>query len=68
MTVLKTNSLTIGYINRGKTKTVQSDLNLSVDRGELVCLIGPNGSGKSTLLRTLAGLQQPLSGKSYRQQ
>lgn len=30
----------------------------------MVCLIGPNGSGKSTLLRTLAGLQQPLSGKS----
>ena len=65
MTVLKTNSLTIGYHNRGKTKTVQSDLNLAVDKGELVCLIGPNGSGKSTLLRTLAGLQQALSGKSY---
>jgi len=65
MTVLKTNSLTIGYHNRGKTKTVQSDLNLSVDKGELVCLIGPNGSGKSTLLRTLAGLQQALAGKSY---
>jgi len=65
MAVLKTDSLTIGYINRSKTKTVQSNLNLSVDKGELVCLIGPNGSGKSTLLRTLAGLQQPLSGKSY---
>ncbi|MDO4496839.1 MAG: ABC transporter ATP-binding protein [Bacteroidales bacterium] len=30
--------------------------------GSFVCLIGRNGTGKSTLLRTLAGIQEPLSG------
>ena len=39
-----------------------SDINLSAGKGELVALIGKNGVGKSTLLRTIARLQQPLSG------
>ena len=62
MSILKTQNLTIGYSKKGKTVVVQSDLNLELRAGELVCLIGPNGSGKSTLLRTLAGLQKPLMG------
>jgi len=31
-------------------------LSMSVDTGELVCLVGPNGAGKSTLLRAITGL------------
>ncbi|RAI58946.1 metal ABC transporter ATP-binding protein [Roseicella frigidaeris] len=31
--------------------------------GSLTAVVGPNGAGKSTLLRTLAGLQQPESGR-----
>jgi len=38
------------------------DLSLSIDAGELVCLVGPSGCGKSTLLRLLAGLETPNSG------
>jgi iron complex transport system ATP-binding protein len=61
--VLTCRNLSIGYPNQ-KTgrKEISRDLNLRLDRGELVCLIGPNGSGKSTLIRTLAGLQPPLTG------
>ncbi|MCL2598188.1 MAG: ABC transporter ATP-binding protein [Paludibacter sp.] len=63
--MLSINYLSIGYNRKGKNIVVQSDLNLLLNSGELVCLVGPNGSGKSTLLRTLAGLQQPLSGQIF---
>lgn len=64
MSVLSTQKLSIGYSKKGHETLVQSDLNLNLRAGELVCMIGPNGSGKSTLLRTLAGLQKPLKGKT----
>ncbi|MDR3653343.1 MAG: ABC transporter ATP-binding protein [Paludibacter sp.] len=62
--LLTTENLSIGYSKKGKVDVVQSELNLQLRAGELVCLIGPNGSGKSTLLRTLTGLQKPLLGKT----
>ena len=37
--------------------------NLSVPRGELLCLIGPSGCGKSTLLNAIAGLAKPTTGQ-----
>jgi branched-chain amino acid transport system ATP-binding protein len=33
-----------------------NELNMNVDKGELVSLVGPNGAGKSTLLRAVTGL------------
>jgi iron complex transport system ATP-binding protein len=63
--ILETNNLSIGYKEkRGEDLCLLSDLNLTIRRGELVCLLGPNGSGKSTLMRTIAGLQTPLKGKT----
>ena len=38
------------------------DLNLEINRGEIVALIGPNGAGKSTTIRTLMGLLKPTGG------
>jgi polar amino acid transport system ATP-binding protein len=37
-------------------------IDLTVDTGEVVCVIGPSGSGKSTLLRCVNLLEQPTSG------
>ncbi|AHI02056.1 amino acid ABC transporter ATP-binding protein [Kutzneria viridogrisea] len=37
-------------------------IDLSVERGDVVCVIGPSGSGKSTLLRCVNLLEQPDSG------
>ncbi len=38
------------------------EIDLAVEKGEIVCMIGPSGSGKSTLLRTLVGLLRPSAG------
>ena len=42
---------------------VLNDINLSVDKGEVLVLIGPSGSGKSTLCRTINRLETIDSGE-----
>ena len=55
---------------RGLTKnygsfTALSNLNLSLDRGQIIGLLGPNGSGKTTLIKLLNGLLTLTSGEIY---
>ena len=38
------------------------DIQLNIEKGEVISLIGPNGSGKSTLLRVIANLVKPEQG------
>ena len=42
---------------------VLEDLNLSIEKGELVAIMGKSGSGKTTLLNILAGIDIPDSGE-----
>ena len=42
--------------------TANSDVSISVGRGEIVGLIGPNGAGKSTLFNLIAGAFKPSEG------
>ncbi|TAH63755.1 MAG: amino acid ABC transporter ATP-binding protein [Gottschalkiaceae bacterium] len=45
------------------THEVLKDINFSVNKGEVVCIIGSSGSGKSTLLRCINLLEKPSSGE-----
>ncbi|MFL0268814.1 amino acid ABC transporter ATP-binding protein [Candidatus Clostridium radicumherbarum] len=45
------------------THEVLKDIDFSVKKGEVVCIIGSSGSGKSTLLRCINLLEKPTSGE-----
>ncbi|MEN9776110.1 MAG: hypothetical protein RL322_3180 [Pseudomonadota bacterium] len=52
-----------GLSSQYGAQEVLSDIDLTIQRGEVLALIGPSGSGKSTLLRTLIGLTPPTRGR-----
>jgi iron complex transport system ATP-binding protein len=56
---LEARHLDFGY--RGRR--VGNDVSLSLDSGEVLCLLGPNGSGKTTLFKTLLGLLPAQGGQ-----
>jgi len=39
------------------------NINIGVEKGEIVCVIGNNGAGKSSLLRTISGFMKPVRGE-----
>ena len=59
---LETKNLSIGYKTKSTERVISKNLDLTLEPGQLVCLLGSNGSGKSTLMRTIAGLQPALEG------
>lgn len=54
-----------GINKRFDSQEVLRDFSLSVNKGELCCLLGPSGCGKTTALRIIDGLIDPDSGKVY---
>ncbi|AOB32221.1 ABC transporter [Bordetella sp. H567] len=52
-----------GLTKRYGSLTVIKDVNLSVDKGKLVCLLGPSGCGKTTTLRLIAGFGKADGGE-----
>ena len=44
---------------------VLKDINLTVEPGEVICIVGPSGAGKSTFLRSLNQLERITSGKIF---
>jgi branched-chain amino acid transport system ATP-binding protein len=57
--MLSLKGISAGY---GKILAVH-DVNMEVNKGEIVVLLGANGAGKSTLLRTISGAMKPVKGQ-----
>ncbi|MGN1215327.1 MAG: ABC-F family ATP-binding cassette domain-containing protein, partial [Candidatus Cryptobacteroides sp.] len=58
--IFKAVDLTVGYPG----KTVFSDAQIEIRRGEKVAFIGRNGEGKTTLMRVINGELEPISGEA----
>lgn len=59
-------SIEIKNVTKGFGKYIAlRDVNLSVEKGELVALLGPSGCGKTTLLKIIAGMEIPDAGSVF---
>jgi len=63
MAFVEARSLNKSYVVATTTLHVLRDLDLAVERGEMVAIMGASGVGKSTLLHLLGGLDRPDSGR-----
>jgi ABC-type lipoprotein export system ATPase subunit len=62
--LIETRNLTRIY-GDGEEIRALDDVNIRIDKGELVSVIGPSGSGKSTLLNMLGALDKPTKGQVF---
>lgn len=63
--MIKIEGVSKNFLEGDKTHTVLKDLNLDINRGEIIVLLGKSGSGKSTLLNLISGIDVPDSGSIY---
>ena len=63
MPILDVKNVTKRFAFNNETVTALANANLTIEKGEFVCLIGPSGCGKSTLLRMVAGFETASEGE-----
>ncbi len=61
--VFRCNQVSKTFFSRQGEIVALNNIEFSVSRQEIVCIVGPSGCGKTTLLKIIAGLLQPTSGK-----
>jgi len=68
LTLIEVRNISKDYLTKeGLNKTVLSNIEFSIEKGECFIIIGPNASGKTTLLRILGLLEHPSKGKIFYQ-
>ena len=63
--IIKLTKISKKFYGSRRDIVVLKNVNLKINKGELVSLTGPSGSGKSTLLHIIALLDQPTSGEVF---
>ena len=63
--IIKLSKISKKFLSPDKNISVLKNINLKINKGELVSLVGPSGSGKSTLLHIIALLDKPTSGEVF---
>lgn len=63
--IIRTEDLTKTFVLGSEKVTALSNVNISVNKGQICAVLGTSGSGKSTLLNMLAGLERPTSGAVF---
>ena len=63
--IIKLSKISKKFVGAKKNIIVLKNVNLKINKGELVSLTGPSGSGKSTLLHIIALLDLPTSGEVF---
>lgn len=60
--MLEINEITVGYPGPQGWVTAARDVSLTLNKGDIGCLLGPSGCGKTTVLRAVAGFEPIQSG------
>ena len=63
MSLIEINTLSKTYKSGEECVLALVDVDLKIEKGELISVMGPSGSGKSTLLTILGGLNHPTRGE-----
>ncbi len=63
--IIKLSNIFKKFSSYKKDILVLKNINMKINKGELISLVGPSGSGKSTLLHIIALLDNPTSGEIF---